>query len=227
MPEKQTRCLKNGWKNNNKQQKNQYSNLLQEKKNPVQNLSSILHLSALQPWATWAASSCMGSLCASHRPNTPASSFLVKATRTRAWPKTTATPPCTASRSLDPKTTPTSSHPLPPYTSPTSRKSSNCSSRNIINTWPVGQTEVTIYTRLKLPETCFNANVSFVFLAHLWLRMTSRCFFPHPEPWSRPSSSSSESFVYCLSYSLKSCLSDCPPLSQSPCPCSETFSLLP
>ncbi len=88
----------------------------------------------LQPWVTWAASSFMGRLCASHCPNTPASSFPAKATRTRAWPKTTATPPCTASRSLAPKTTPTSSHLLPPYTCPTSRKASHCSSRNT-NTW--------------------------------------------------------------------------------------------
>lgn len=166
-------------------------------------MSSVLHLSGLQPWVTWAASSCMGSICASRCPNTPASSFPVKATRTRAWPKTTATPPYTASRSLAPKTTPTSSHLLPPYTSPTSRKSLNLKSRN--TTWG---TLYTPDTRLKPPATflrsdmwncvIFNANVTFVFVAHLWLRMTSRCCFPAQEPWSRPSSSSSESSTYCF-----------------------------
>lgn len=77
----------------------------------------------LQPWATWMASGCTGSLCASLCPNTQAFSFLAKGTRTRAWPKTTATPPCTASRSPAPRIIPTSSRLLPPYTFPTFRKS--------------------------------------------------------------------------------------------------------
>lgn len=103
-------------------------------KKSSEKLEQLLHLSGLQPWATWAASSCMGSLCASRRPNTPVSSFLVKVMRTRAWPKTTATPLCTASRNPAPKTTPTSSHLLPLYTFPTYRKSSDCRSRNVFHT---------------------------------------------------------------------------------------------
>ncbi len=44
----------------------------------------------------------------------------------------------------------------------------------------------------------FNANVTSVYVARLWLRTTWRCCFPAQEPWSRPSSSSSKSSIYCL-----------------------------
>lgn len=105
-----------------------------------------------QPWVTWTVSGCTGSLCASRCPNTPMSSFPVKATRTRAWPKTTATPLCTVSRSPAPKTTPTSSHLQPPCTSPTSRKS-------FVNTWPVVHI---VLIHLKHLTVCFCFSPSVV-----------------------------------------------------------------
>lgn len=76
----------------------------------------------LQPWATWMASVFTAERFAWLCQSTQQCSCPEKVMRTRASPRITATPPCIASRSLAPKTTPTSSHPLRRSTSPTSRK---------------------------------------------------------------------------------------------------------
>lgn len=135
------------------------------------------------------ASGCTGSLCASLCPNTWAFSFLAKGTRTRAWPKTTATPPCTASRSPAPRIIPTSSRLLPPYTFPTFRKS-----------FSLLQTERCSWPQDGGKKTAFLKSTLLVFVAPLWLKMIWRCCLPAQEPWSKPSNSSSKSLLYCLSF---------------------------
>ena len=65
----------------------------------------------------------MGRWCEWRFPSTRPSSYPGRGRRTRAWPRTSAAAPCTASRSPAPRTSRTSSPRLPPCTSPTSRES--------------------------------------------------------------------------------------------------------
>lgn len=158
----------------------------------VESESLFCCLCALQAWVTWTASGCTGSLCGSRCPNTPVFSFPAKVTKTRAWPKTTAAPPCTASRSLALRTTPTFSHLLPPYTSPISRELSSGCARN----------QVLHLTRNE--SAAVLTSVLFVLLVLLWLKRTSRCCFPVLEPWLRLSNSSSKLDIYWIFFSWNS-----------------------